>query len=101
MDSLTEHQRPHAAPEGTKETVVSNPTQPETSDLAFDAQRFREVLGHYPTGVSAITAMGEDGLPTGLAVGTFTSVSLDPPLVGFLPDKNSSSFPKIRAAGSF
>ncbi|MET0819067.1 MAG: flavin reductase [Solirubrobacteraceae bacterium] len=80
---------------------MSNTPQPEASDIPFDAQRFREVLGHYPTGVSVITAMGADGKPAGLAVGTFTSVSLDPPLVGFLPDKSSSSFPKIQAAGSF
>ena len=36
-----------------------------------------------------------------MVVGTFTSVSLDPPLVGFLPDKNSSTWPLIAAAGHF
>ena len=36
-----------------------------------------------------------------MAVGSFTSVSLDPPLVAFLPDRKSSSFPKIRETGSF
>jgi flavin reductase (DIM6/NTAB) family NADH-FMN oxidoreductase RutF len=45
--------------------------------------------------------MGSDGVPTGMTVGTFTSVSLDPPLVAFLPDKSSTSWPKIEAAGSF
>ncbi|HEY1968349.1 MAG TPA: flavin reductase, partial [Pseudonocardia sp.] len=43
----------------------------------------------------------EDGSPAGMAVGSFTSVSLDPPLVAFLPDKSSTSFPKIRTASSF
>lgn len=70
-------------------------------DAQFDAQRFRDVLGQYPTGVSVVTAVQPDGSAAGLAVGSFTSVSLDPPLVAFLPDKSSSSWPKIRAAGSF
>ena len=67
----------------------------------FDSGRFRHVLGHFPTGVVVATAVPSDGVPVGMAVGSFTSVSLDPPLVAFLPDKSSSSFPKIRAAGSF
>jgi flavin reductase (DIM6/NTAB) family NADH-FMN oxidoreductase RutF/DNA-binding IclR family transcriptional regulator len=66
-----------------------------------DAQRFREVLGNYPTGVTVVTAMDADGFPAGMAVGSFTSVSLDPPLVAFLADKSSTSFPRIRTADSF
>ncbi len=67
----------------------------------FDATRFRQVLGNYPTGVCAITAVDPQGKPAGMIVGSFTSVSLEPPLVGFLPDKNSSSWPLIEAAGQF
>lgn len=68
------------------------------------AATFRQVLGYYPTGVAAITAFeGDDerAQPVGMVVGTFTSVSLDPPLVGFLPDKASSTWPRIEAAGHF
>lgn len=68
---------------------------------AIDPGRFRRVLGHFPTGVVCITAIDPTGAPAGMAVGSFTSVSLDPPLVAFLPDKSSSSFPKIREAGKF
>lgn len=68
---------------------------------AFDSATFRKVLGSYPTGVCAITATGADGQPIGMVVGTFTSVSLDPPLVGFLPDKSSSTWPLIEATGRF
>ncbi len=39
--------------------------------------------------------------PLGMIVGTFTSVSLDPPLVGFLPARTSTTWPLIRAAGRF
>jgi flavin reductase (DIM6/NTAB) family NADH-FMN oxidoreductase RutF/DNA-binding IclR family transcriptional regulator len=62
---------------------------------------FRRALGHYPTGVSLITARQADGTPVAMVVGTFTSVSLDPPLVGFLPDRASTSWPLIREAGHF
>jgi flavin reductase (DIM6/NTAB) family NADH-FMN oxidoreductase RutF len=68
---------------------------------SIDSAQFRQVLGSYPTGVSVVTAMGADGQPIGMVVGTFTSVSLDPPLVGFLPDKNSSTWPRLEAAGRF
>ncbi len=71
------------------------------SRTADDPTWFRNVLGQYPTGVALITAKGADGDNIGMVVGTFSSVSLSPPLVGFMPDRNSSSWPKIREAGSF
>jgi flavin reductase (DIM6/NTAB) family NADH-FMN oxidoreductase RutF len=66
----------------------------------FDSARFRQVLGHFTTGVTVVTAAAADG-PVGLAVGSFASVSLDPPLVGFFPDKGSSSWPRIEGTGHF
>ncbi|OYU34515.1 flavin reductase family protein [Novosphingobium sp. PASSN1] len=62
---------------------------------------FRSVLGHYPTGVCVITGADEDGTAAGLVVGSFTSVSLDPPLVAFFPDRSSSSWPRLRGSGYF
>jgi flavin reductase (DIM6/NTAB) family NADH-FMN oxidoreductase RutF/DNA-binding IclR family transcriptional regulator len=59
------------------------------------------VLGQFPTGVAVITGLDENGKPGGLAIGSFSSVSLDPPLVAFMPDKGSSTWPKIRDAGHF
>ncbi|WP_419841998.1 flavin reductase family protein [Candidatus Poriferisodalis sp.] len=66
----------------------------------IEARHFRNVLGHFATGVTAVTAMNESR-PVGMAIGSFTSVSLDPPLVAFLPTKDSSSWGDIRAAGCF
>jgi len=67
-----------------------------------DAVRFRRVLGHYPTGVVVVTGIEPDGgRPAGLAVGSFTSVSLAPALVAFLPGRDSTSWPRIRASGAF
>jgi flavin reductase (DIM6/NTAB) family NADH-FMN oxidoreductase RutF/DNA-binding IclR family transcriptional regulator len=71
------------------------------SRTAEDPAWFRYVLGQCPTSVALITAKGVDGDHVGMVVGTFTSVSLSPPLVGFMPDRKSSSWPKIREAGSF
>jgi flavin reductase (DIM6/NTAB) family NADH-FMN oxidoreductase RutF len=71
------------------------------TEVSIDPAIFRQVLGSYPTGVSVITALDAEGNPAGMVVGTFTSVSLDPPLVGFLPDKKSTSWPVIQKAGRF
>ena len=48
----------------------------------LDSREFRRILGHYPTGVCAVTSVNASG-PMGMIVGSFTSVSLDPPLVAF------------------
>lgn len=69
-------------------------------DVPVDAARFRQVLGHFPTGITVIAGQHE-GERVGLAVGSFFSVSLDPPLVGFCVGAQSTSWPRIRAAGRF
>jgi len=69
--------------------------------MTFDGQKFRQVLGHFPTGVAVVTGMDTDGQPAGMAVGSFSSVSLDPPLVAFMPDRSSTSWPRFRDSGSF
>lgn len=68
--------------------------------IAIDSAEFRKVLGHFPTGVTVVAAVAH-GRPVGLAVGSFFSVSLDPPLVGFCVGRASSSWSAIRAAGHF
>lgn len=67
--------------------------------MSIDPSTFRTTMGHYPTGVCVITSIGDDGRALGMTVGTFTSVSIDPPLIGFFPDKKSSSWPEIAATG--
>lgn len=58
-------------------------------------------MGHYPTGVVVVTGTADDGEPIGMVVGTFASVSLDPPLVSFMPSKTSSTFPRLRTASAY
>lgn len=68
---------------------------------AIDPSTFREVMGHYPTGVTVVTGVADDGEPIGMVVGTFASVSLDPPLVSFMPTTGSFTFARLRTAKSY
>ena len=72
-----------------------------TQQVGIGADVFRKVLSHYPTGVSVVTGDCAGEGPVGLVVGTFTSLSLEPPLVSFMPAKSSSSWPKIESSGAF
>lgn len=73
---------------------------PEARASAFDTARFRQVLGHFCTGVCVVTAV-EGGEPVGFTAQSFTSVSLDPPLVAMCPGAEILSWPRIQAAGAF
>lgn len=57
-------------------------------------EHFRHVMRHVPTGVAVVAATTPNG-PAGLAVGSFVSVSLHPPLVGFFVARASTSWPEI------
>ena len=74
------------------------PTAATTASIS--AAQFRHVLGHFATGVTVVTTTGPSG-PAGLAVNSFTSVSLDPPLVAFCVSRESSTWRHIRVSGSF
>ncbi|WP_139006491.1 flavin reductase [Arthrobacter crystallopoietes] len=66
----------------------------------FDMYEFRRVMGTFPTGVVIITAMDASGQALAMTVGSFVSVSLEPPLIGFLPTKTSSSWAALRNSGT-
>ncbi|MDR7085039.1 flavin reductase (DIM6/NTAB) family NADH-FMN oxidoreductase RutF/DNA-binding IclR family transcriptional regulator [Arthrobacter ginsengisoli] len=68
-------------------------------NVELDPIHFRQVLGQYPTGVAIVTAVSRSGEPIGMTVGSFSSVSLDPPLVAFMPDKNSTSWRALQDSG--
>ena len=72
----------------------------EDADV-IDPKWYRQVLGQYPTGVCLIAATQADGTPIGMIVGSFTSVSLDPPLVAFFPDRGSGSWAKLSECRHF
>jgi 3-hydroxy-9,10-secoandrosta-1,3,5(10)-triene-9,17-dione monooxygenase reductase component len=64
------------------------------------ARRFREVLGSFASGVTVVTAMSNDE-PVGMTCQSFSSVSLDPPLVLFVPARTSRAWPLMQRAGKF
>ena len=68
---------------------------------AFDSKKFRSVLGNLPTGVVIVTGVDNSGEPLGVTIGSFVSISLDPPLVGFFQGLNSKTWPAIAASGNF
>ncbi|WP_175856629.1 flavin reductase family protein [Burkholderia anthina] len=69
---------------------------------AADAQRhFRTALSMFATGVAVITAARKEGVPIGITVASFNSVSLDPPLILFSVDRRSLSLPDLAVAGSY
>ncbi|CAO5153975.1 NADH:FMN oxidoreductase [Frankia sp. AiPs1] len=63
----------------------------------FDPLRLRHVFGAFPSGVAAVAAV-VDGAPVGMAVSSFTSVSLDPPLVSVCVAHSSNTWPVLRTA---
>ena len=72
----------------------------EAALIEIDPILYRTVLGHFPTGVTVV-ASRSDGHPVGLAIGSFFSISLDPPLVGFCVAGTSTSWPQMAEIGRF
>jgi flavin reductase (DIM6/NTAB) family NADH-FMN oxidoreductase RutF len=66
----------------------------------LDQARFREVLGHFATGITIVTAL-EEGEPVGFTCQSFAALSLDPPMVLLAPARSSTSWPRIAKAGAF
>lgn len=70
-------------------------------DTQIRPEALRDVCGRWVTGIAVITGATADGAQFGMAVNSFTSLSLDPPLVLFCPGLNSRSWPGIKAGGRF
>ena len=71
------------------------------SPTAFDLRRLRDAFGCFGTGVTIVTARDAGGAPVGLTANSFTSVSLDPPLLLFCLDRRSRRGAVFEAAESF
>jgi 3-hydroxy-9,10-secoandrosta-1,3,5(10)-triene-9,17-dione monooxygenase reductase component len=80
---------------------MSDSEQPDDSNTGFDPGHFRSVMGHFPTGVTVVSGMDSNGAPHGFTIGSFTSVSLDPPMVGFLPQIGSATWDAMAESASF
>jgi flavin reductase (DIM6/NTAB) family NADH-FMN oxidoreductase RutF len=65
---------------------------------SIDVARFKEVLGHFVTGVVVVTAATPEG-PVGFTCQTFGALSLEPTLISFSAVSASNSWPKAREVG--
>lgn len=70
------------------------------ADAVEAARHFRDVLARFASGVTVVTSMSQ-GQPVGMTCQSFSSVSLVPPLVLFVPSCASRAWPLIRASGQF
>lgn len=67
----------------------------------FDQRLLRDAFGCFATGVTVVTSQSPEGERVGLTANSFTSVSLDPPLLLFCPATGASALPVLRASGRF
>ena len=76
---------------------MSGPDRPRH---IVEPDQMREVLGHFASGVTVLTALTADG-PIGFTCQSFSSLSLHPPLVVFAPGRSSTTWPRLRDLGRF
>lgn len=77
------------------------PRQAVHYEAGSDARVLRDAMGCFATGVTVVTTRDENDQPIGLTANSFTSVSLDPPLILFCLAKASASLERFRAAPHF
>lgn len=69
--------------------------------MTFDSRQLRQVLGAFPTGVTVVTTVDATSKAYGVTANSFSSVSLDPPLILWSQSNSSSSYAAFREAGHF
>jgi 4-hydroxyphenylacetate 3-hydroxylase, reductase component len=69
--------------------------------MSFDTRAFRQALGSFPTGVAVVTAAPAQSHPLGITVNSFTSVSLDPPLILWCLDRGSDRYHTFTKAAGY
>lgn len=82
---------------------VGEKAAPQGSPAANTVDRIdlRDALGSFATGIAIVTSIDETGTPVGVTVNSFSSVSMDPPLVLFCLDRGAFSLPTFVSAGHF
>lgn len=69
--------------------------------MTLDAREFRDAMGCFATGITVVTAKSKDGEKVGCTANSFSSVSLDPPLVLWAIAKNANSYDTFMEAEHF
>lgn len=70
-------------------------------EVGIDPRELRDVLGCFATGVCVVTTLGDEGRPVGMTINSFSSVSLDPPLILWSIGLNTPSRGAFQRHGSF
>ena len=71
------------------------------SPTDFDPRALRDAFGAFATGVTVVTGIAGDGTRVGLTANSFSSVSLDPPLLLVCPARTASALPALQASGRY
>lgn len=71
------------------------------SSSSHTVELYKQAMGNYPTGVTVVTAIDENGDPIGLTVNSFASVSIDPILVLWSIDENVSTYSTFKNIDAF
>lgn len=67
----------------------------------INAHDYKQALGAFPTGVTVVTTLNDEGQLVGFTASAFSAVSMDPPLVLICPSLGSESYPAIKKSGRF
>lgn len=70
-------------------------------DAQIDPRALRDLMGHFATGVTVVTTVGDNGAPVGMTANSFASVSLDPPLIVWSIGLKAPSLGAFRRHPSF
>ncbi|MET8681535.1 flavin reductase family protein [Streptomyces sp. NPDC004647] len=79
---------------------MTTPANSAAVEDRISPEEFRRVLGHFCSGLTIVAGMSA-GEPVGFTCQSFSSLSLEPPLVTFSVARTSTSWPRIRSAGAF
>jgi flavin reductase (DIM6/NTAB) family NADH-FMN oxidoreductase RutF len=71
------------------------------STVQIDSAEFRQLLGHFATGVTVLTVVAPDGRPLGMTANSVCSVSLEPPLISVCVDRDAEMHGAILAVSRF
>jgi len=81
--------------------MSSQPLERPDEAPLLTGEHFRRVCGRFATGITVVTAMDHDGNPHGMTANSFTSVSLEPPLVLVCVDHRAKMLETLKRADGF
>src|SRR5260370_10514629 len=81
--------------------VINHAQAPNEESQAVTGTALRHALGHFATGITVISTRDAAGKPYGATVSSFSSLSLDPPLIQWSLTTKSYSYPIFREATHF